>query len=235
MAIIQKGEGNTSGVLVPLIPFNCIVDTDLGLMSLISKYYLDNTFFDIEFFKKNNNIRKMVKSLYMREEENPLLLCMINKDKDIADEYYKEFMEKKYDDILNLSVTTELYSLITIFKTFGDIRSTIICKDKREKDLLSKLVNSSTLQCIMPKDIIETISMYEQFYFKSVDDYYLSILADSIKSKNIYFANYKFNFDGNYMIKDSKYTAILDILRNKCSSIDIYNREKLEETIKNDK
>jgi len=54
--MLKPGSVDTGGINTPLVSFDCIIDTDFGLLSLIDKDYLDSSIFDIEFF--NNMIER---------------------------------------------------------------------------------------------------------------------------------------------------------------------------------
>lgn len=220
MSVIQYGEGNTSGVLTPLIPFNCLIDTDFGLLALISKSYLDTSIFNIEFFNENKEISKLVKSLYFREEENPLSICLL--DNNYANDLYTDFMNQKYDDILKVSLTTEVYNVIELYKIYGDIRPTIVYKTESEKRLLDHLKVTKTTQKIQIDEV--NFDLYNQFYFKSVNDNYCNKISKYVNTKMVYIANYKFNLDSDNNVKENKNTLLMNINRNKFMLFDIYNR-----------
>ena len=51
---ITYNESNTLNVMVPLIPFNCLFDTDVGLIKLINQEYNDSSVFDKNTTEKLN-------------------------------------------------------------------------------------------------------------------------------------------------------------------------------------
>ena len=226
MSIIQYGEGNTSGVLTPLIPFNCIIDTDFGLLSLIGKSFLDTSYFSIDFFSKNSLIEELVKSLYYREEENPLSICMLEETKQFADTFYCDFIEQKYDEILKISMTTEVYNVIELYRLYWEIKPTIVYEKESEIELLNYLKVTKSV----PKVKIDEIdfNFYNQFYFKSINDIYCKKFARFIETKMVYIANYKFNLDEENNIAENKNTVAMEINRDKFMLFDIYDRNNLE-------
>ena len=102
---IRMGEGNTIGIIKPLVPFNCIVDTDVGLIQLIKTEYRSPDIFNIGLLDSFINNRGIIKLLYHRKTKNPLLPFM-NDQEDVAtaDDLYKQFMEKEYRNIIVKSV-----------------------------------------------------------------------------------------------------------------------------------
>lgn len=229
--IIKPGEGSISGINMPLIPFNCIFDTDYGLLKLIYNDYLDPSVFDIEWFKKHNKIRELVSSLYNRDFPNPLSLCVLdreNKDKFI-DDLYKSFFQEKYNEILSSSLRTEIFNLLLLFDISKDVKATIIYSNSLELEYMNCIKELNPFNKISFTELAENINIYQQFYFKSiVNDIYIDILADSIKVKNIYLTNYSFNNEGHFIaVSEPLKTLIAN--KNFIRLIDIYNKSKLED------
>ena len=227
--IIQPGEGNVSGVTMPLIPFNCIYDTDFGLLALIYEEYLDPNIFDVEWFQKNHIIKDMVNSVYTRSTPNPLLLCLKEKDPKFADQLYQQFMMQKYEDILAHSMITGMEELLLLLKSSGEATPTIVYRDKRELAVMEKNSLFSKIQKASVKEVFKNMDIYQQFYFKSFQDVYLSelIVSSKLSSKTIYIVRYPFNLDKDNEI-DNEIITILLMQKNDIYSIDIYDRMKLE-------
>lgn len=226
MSIIQFGEGNTSGVLTPLIPFNCVFDTDFGLLSLIYKEYFDSSVFSIDFFNKNHRIKDIVKVLLEREKENPLELCLLPCKLDWANDLYIEFIKTKYTDILNLSMQTEVYNLLELFKLSGDVKPTIVCESEIEESFLDLFNITKNIQKIRIEEL-KGFNFYEQFFFKSINDFYCSMISEFIDTKMVYISGYKFNMDKDGSIMENKNTLKMQLSRNKFMRFDIYNKNKL--------
>ena len=132
---ILPDKGDMNGIMSPMIPFNMIVDTDIGLFAIILKYYLDPKVFNESFFK-DHKIVDLIHILYNREKENPLYLCINQGYEDSCDSLYEELIVDKYAEILQLSVKTEFYKLIRSFNLQRDISLTIVCNRQEEIDLL---------------------------------------------------------------------------------------------------
>lgn len=205
-----------------LIDFNCYVDTEFGLIQLIKNEYLDTDVFNID--KINQSYKKILLSLMDREEKNPLsVIANNNTSKNDLDDYYNEFMREEYDKILNLSVTTEMKSLLELMKTEPSIHVAFLCKNEAEVNILKE--DSSTDNC---KFIIyeegKDYSDYEAFFFKYITE---NISKFIYLYKNYYFSKYKVNFDDKFNLKESK---LVDIIISKGGSIeilDLYNKSYL--------
>lgn len=224
---IHMNEGNTAGIMVPLIPFNCIIDSDFGLLSLISSKYRDPKFFNLDFLDSHSKIKDLVLALYERKEQNPLSLIMANPDdKDTANDLYIDFMDKMYTDILDRSMATDICKLAIVYED-NNIHPTILCKRQEEVDFIS---TNSTIHNLHTELIREDgkvnkkdISAYQQFFFKFTNDRYCQLLADYIFGKVVYLSNYDYN-DTNTDI----WNTILATNRNEFKRIDFYNKDKLK-------
>ena len=120
-----------------LIPFNLIFDTDFGLIKLISKEYRADLF-DKSVLDSDDSV--IANLLIARPFENPLcILTEYNSEtKKILDDYYLEFMDTRYDDILKLSVFTGIgnYALgLSIKVTFDDGSYEFVTEDKVKSDV----------------------------------------------------------------------------------------------------
>ena len=227
--IINRDTLNISGITLPLIPFNCIFDTDFGLLKLVYKEYLDPSVFNIDWFKDNNKICNMVLSLYTRKHNNPLMLCLndIDNKEEFANDMYVEFIKEKYNEIVYNSVATEFLNLIKLY-TISDIKPTILYSNSIELEYMNNFKELKNINKISFIDLLESGSdIYEQFFFKYVyNDIYLKTLVDSLKIKTVYFAKYHFNYDEELLIDGSYLTKILEN-KNKILLIDLYDLSKL--------
>jgi hypothetical protein len=225
---ILPGSGNTGGLMTPLIPFNVIVDTDEGLLRVIYKYYMDSTIFNRSFFE-GHTINSLAQALYEREMENPLYLCINDEYKDSCDSLYKEFMETKYETILDWSVITEIYRLIRLFNNEPDIKLTIVCERQEEVDCLRASKETKDCKIILSDSLKpETIKSFNQFFFKSIGD--AIPYTKYLTGKTIYFSNYTFNS------KAGENDPILAILseNNVVNFIDVFRFDKGDKSVEDE-
>lgn len=230
---ITKGIGISSGLTL-LIPFNCLIDTDFGLIELINNKYLDPNIFNVNYFKENNEIRDMVRFLYNRKCENPILWIMNNReDYKLADDLYKEFMEKEYESILKNSMITEIYNFIQLQNKIGeDLKCFIVYNNELELNLLE--TESIFQYCIkkIPKikisELRSIINTIDIIYIKSFNDIYIKSIVDVVENKSIYVAAYKYNIDiSNNPNLGNDILTTLQYSKNAIRLMDIYNRNKL--------
>lgn len=226
---IKFGEGNTVGFLTPLIFFDCIYDTDVGLIELIRRDYRDSSMFNLESLDSFENRRQLIKFLYLRDQPNPILPFMNNKnDVETADDLYNQFMSKEYSNILDLCVRTDLYNALLLFINAEEIKATVFCKNDLERYLLESDPDLSDLEIIDSIDLNNKINSFEQFYFKSIYDHTQLNIYNIIRHKVIYYMDYRFNLDNKNNIKDSKQTVAASVARCRLNTISTYNIDKLD-------
>lgn len=217
---------STNTTLTPIIPFSLIVDTDYGLMQLIKEKYYDKSVFTS--ILEESSKEEIIYFLYSRKNINPLSEFVFEEiDQDTIDSLYNEFIEKEYINILKRSNTTDFYELVKLFNNSdGAINPIILCKNELEESVINKL---SKIEEINPplstligdyNDI--NISAYDPIYFK----YYIDSIKvlDKLNGKNLYIANYEFNFmyteeNERILLPD---ISILLLDHNLAKTIDIY-------------
>ena len=206
-----------------LIDFNCYIDTEVGLIRLIREKYLDEKVFNVDLLR--SNLRVIIKMLMERKEANPLYL-FANEDisrKDL-DDYYYQFMDEEFDNILSRSVTTEIAHWIQLLKSEPSIHITFLCHNQKEKNVLTKEEFLRGKQFILETDDID-FSKFTQFFFKYISE---DIDKYIFKYKTYYFSKYLLNFTDDF---NMKYPEIVDKIMYKSSEIeilDLYNKIYLE-------
>ena len=215
---VVMSEANTLGILNPLVSFNCIIDTDFGLLTLIAQKFFDTSVFSEEFFNNNYNVESLKKSVYNREDKNPLLLCM--KSPRNSDNYYKQFTEEQYGEILQRSMITDLPDAMYTIEASGAV-FTILCKYQSEIDLLDSISFLKKYNKILVDNV--DLNMFNQIFIKSLDDYGMDkIKGTNMLDKKIYLARYKFNNLDELDEEDSKMLILLDRLRCEITKFDLY-------------
>lgn len=205
-----------------LINFDCYVDTEYGLIQLIKNNYLDTDVFDIE--KLSLPSRKIFLSLIDREEQNPLsVIAKDNVSKKDLDDYYKEFMEEEYDNILNLSVTTELKSLLELMKSEPSIHVTILCKNEKEKEALKDDTSMDNCKIIIDNPDND-YSKFTAYYFKYITP---DVSRFMYQYKTYYFSKYRLNFDDKFNLKESSIINKIIVNGGSVEILDLYNKSYL--------
>ena len=223
---IQRSELNTIGVLKPIVGFNTLIDTDVGLLIAYGREHRD-----LPFYQDHGTMNLLTRAVYDREKENPLTLLYPDKDERELNGLYVDWMNNKYELVLKYSIPTEIMSVIKLWRRLGAVRTSILCRSQEEVDYINKFMFiSSYSKEIIDKDL--NLNAYEQYYFKSVEDDYIHEAVKTIgDAKTIYIANYKFNLlsDENNVapVLSPSIEKIYEGRGNKLAIIDLYNRKKL--------
>ena len=95
-----------------IIPFDMVIDPEMGLMKLIEFEYRDN-FFNI----KALGIDELTQ-IYLRQRQMKNPLSIIIEDENVTidtmNDLCHQFMQKRYEDVLKLSPNTGLFHLLQI-------------------------------------------------------------------------------------------------------------------------
>ena len=222
------GQGDVNGIITPLIPFNCVYDLDVGIVRFMYEngYTNNSDIMNTEFFQifKSGNI-KLISTLYSRVDENPLRLFIY--DNKVADEMYIEFMSKYINDITRSSVHTGIYEIATAFKTEKSIAASIIYSNQTEYDMIKYDRRLAGIQLVSLEDLRD-IEDYNLFFFKSLEDMYISMIGPKVKSDSVYIMDYRFNYNEKGTdLKDCPFYAQLEVNRNTINVINAYDRNRL--------
>lgn len=206
--------------LAPLISFYSIIDIDFGLINLIYDQYLDENIFEKDFFKKSTV--EIIRTIYNRKEINPLyLISKENISRELLDQYYKEFLEYKMNDIFKYSISTEIINLIDTFNQSKDVIPTILCYDKDQIKLLEeepKLKNNRKILLSSLND--KGKNNFVHFFFKDVDEVEP---FRKLNNKNFYFSSSYMNLDEKNDLRNSK---LIDEIIRRSNTISIFDMYK---------
>lgn len=179
-----------------LVPFDVLIDIDMGLLKLIEFDYHNEDFFLPGILNTSETNQKYF--LITRTSSNIVESLLTIEDKELAEDLYNQFMEKEYDNILKLSCNTSICDLTLLLRTNMNqvIRVTVLCSNEKEKKLIEDRRISVFRIIISDPDSIN-INNYGTIFVKNVDD------LDKyrrVEGKTIYVPNYGFNVinDPNY-------------------------------------
>jgi hypothetical protein len=181
----------------------------------------------------------MLKVLYERVDKNPLIEPSLVEEREEIDELYKSFFEDEeiYTDILQRAMPTELYNVIDYaISSVDDIDVSIVCRNNLEVELLkryetTKKINKIHLLSDLNKKASSYKNKYTQIYVKTGDSEVLDFIDKTgTYTATVYLADYKFNSD---MMKESNVIASILMEGNDVTTIDLYNREKLNGGVQN--
>ena len=225
----MNNNGQVIGVkrLTPIIDFNCIVDTEYGLLQLIYDQYYDLSVFNQKKFEMPVN--KILWELYTRKEKNPLM-PFINEgvSKEDADDYYNQFMSTKYEEILERSIGTNIQMAIINFNSSVDVFASILCHNDLEKEYISGLKDFSSNRIFTDDEFKKEYKRFNQIYLKYVDD--ISKYLKQCLNKIIYISTHHLNTvneEENIDLKDDK--NLNTVLKySNIALYDLYNIEFLK-------
>lgn len=226
---IKMGEGDVVGIVTPVIPFNCIYDVDVGLVELVRNEFRDPDVFNLDLLDSFSDRRRLINYLYQREHFNPLISFMKNPEEEVAKDYYDQFMTKKYDRVLNYSVFTGLYDMISLFPDAEEVSGTIIYANDLEKKVLEEDLDNikRKLHFIDIYELNDNAKIYNAYFVKSVDDKYFSLFMKFARSVTFYILDYKYNFNDDGELLDTKDTLAAQVAHCPINIINAYNIEKL--------
>lgn len=211
------------GNIYPLIPFNLIIDTDIGLYRVIAEKYKDPNTFGTGILEASPKYQ--LYHLYNRTDINPLYSIAVNpNDKKTLDEYYEEFMEEEYTSIVENSPTTRLYNIITSTLYMSGIHYTILCKNKFEEEYLKDADKSLNMCTFRIGDYTDTEDIDDPVYFK-----YVQLIIPNLNfvaGRNLYIAGYGFNINDKGELNLSEDELLVLNSYNKMTIFDPYNRDE---------
>lgn len=181
-----------------IIPFDMIIDPEMGLMKLIEFEYR-NKIFNLSALGTDDFTK-----IYLRQRiiKNPLSIIIQDESITIDDmnDLYNQFFDQRYEDILELSPNTGLFRLLQLSYRSESLRFTVICENKEQEELFLKRGGKAYRVVVGSLFQEEFLEEFSNFYIKYVEQ--LERQKNDIEKKNIYFVDYEFN-----MIKTNKGTV----------------------------
>lgn len=178
-----------------LIEFDTIVDTDIGLIRTIDKWYCDKNIF---FSSVTSMDDTHLKGLLQRKTTMNPLQVILKDESDIEgmNSLYTKFIAEEYNNILKYSALTSMYdSTILFVQTRGTIGVNVLCRNDKEESLLKEIfkdfINSITI-VRMPDNKRLNVSKYSEIFVKNI---FSLISFDELEGKNIFIANMVGNYD----------------------------------------
>lgn len=225
---VRMGEGNTIGIFKPLVPFNCLIDTDVGLIELIKDDYRSPDIFDIGLLDSFPSNKGIINTLYRRTTRNPLIPFMVNKeDIETANDLYVQFITKEYKSIIERSVVTGLYRLLHYFTLSEEIAPMISYSNDIELEFIHNDIVMKKVKEVNIEDITTLCVNMDMFFFKDLWDVYLQKSVSILKSKNIMILDYGYNFNSNKELEISDQSTIAEMNRCRFSIINAYNAKEI--------
>lgn len=180
-----------------LIPFDLLVDIDIGIVRTSTIKYSDYEYFDFSRLE-DINIQDYKFLFEYRTYRNPLFMItdidIPEEERETVDNMYKKIIEEDYVDILNRSELTAIHTIIAagMYSEGGPFRINVICRNDLEVSYTNSLsFKSNIIMCKDKLDICDIdIKNYKYIFIKDIEDLeYYGIL----KEKVLFIANYRFN------------------------------------------
>ena len=181
-----------------LVPFDVIIDIDMGLLKLIEYDYHNEDFFLKGILNTTETNQKYF--LMSRSIVNVVEALLTVEDKELADDLYRQFIEKEYDQILKLSCNTSICDLTLLLRSNMNqvVRMTIMCNNEQERDLIQKRKISCFDTIISSPEKIN-LDKYGTLFVKNVYDL---DKYRNVEGKSIYVPSYGFNVTINPELPD---------------------------------
>ena len=176
-------------IINTLVPFEVLVDIDMGLLKLIEFEYHDETFFYPGLLNTSEDNQKYF--LMNRDYPNVIRSLLSVDDEELADDLYNQFMEQEYDKILQLSCNTAICDLTLLLRKDINqvVRVTCLCADEKQKKIIADR-KISVFKTIVSKIEDTSLNGFGTIFIKNVNDLYK---FRHIEGKTIYVPSYRFN------------------------------------------
>lgn len=173
-----------------LIPFNCLVDIDFGMIKLIENEFLDSDYIDRSIYKYSDN--QITYILLNRLYENALSVVMMEYNDFLESNIYGSYKSKilslsRYTDIINILITTKKLNLLNI---------TILCRDLQEEQFIRKHIMSfnENIRIIINDDIAKiNFDLYNTIFIDRISN--LEKIKNNIPLNNIYLYKARYNLE----------------------------------------
>ena len=217
----------TDGKLYPLIPFDLVIDTEVGLLQTIAKkYHNTDTFYESLL---DAPVKYQIYLLGYRKRINPITAIAKERDNDeLMDDYYRQFMEEEYVDILKNSIITRMFIVVMEGIRTGTITPTIACQSPLEKNYLLKRDNETFGKCDIQVGIPFQKLINEQRDPIYIKDIMLLIpYLEKLRAKNVYIPRYRFNYEDveKTTLKEAPFIVASGLM--KIDTFDLYNEEDM--------
>ena len=219
-----------------LTEFDTVIDLDLGLMKLVQEKYNNPKYIDQRIM--HLSLHDVKQELLNRTHECPLSICI--KDIETAKSLYMDFIDTKYDEILENHSKTGVFKLMKTYDNADNMEVTILCSSQKEADIVHYY--SKTMKTLVKKHDQVDIKNYGVYFLKSLPRIF--VFNGKFYNVHIFIMGYMYNLyrapDGilfpnpaiaKSLIPDNR-IGIVDVYE-KSENIHLINKQT-EET-KNDK
>jgi hypothetical protein len=205
-----------------LIPFNLIIDTEVGLIRLLRDKYNNNQLFYPGILDMPD--KNLIYELHIRKNKNPISITITENCKnEMIESWYNELINLHYDEILERSIPTALYRFMNMCNNSnGVVKLNLLCNKQLEEQYIKKL-DIPILPTIIVEDDYKKINLtgYDSIYIKNYSDI---LNFKEVQGKNLFIGNYKYNLEPNDKGIEVPNLAISALLApyNKIAVIDVH-------------
>ncbi len=187
-------ENNSTNTI--LIPYDCIVDEDTGLLRVIRDKYSNDTVFYMDKIETDDDVQNLVLN---EKYNNPLELILKPDYIEKTEDFYNQFMTEEYENILIASFITKIFEFakLMIINKLSDI--VFLADNEKQKDSLRKIFGNEVN--IMVGSISKAIKLedFDIVFLKRVERI---VELEPLQGINIYILDYNFNFENTRDSKD---------------------------------
>lgn len=196
-----------------LVDFNMIVNTDVGVFSILKERYHNpkiidpiilDTDIDTLLYRLKDERYNNVIELFVNEGYNTGMV-------------YSQLISTKYKEILDKSMLTEVLNVVNVYIMTNVITVTILCKNKLEEQVIKK-INSKFNVLLKTREKVN-VKDFDSIFIK---DYRNVIYFENLKCKNIFISNYKNNIDEKKNLPLVDISAIIGKTNN-IYTMDLHN------------
>lgn len=180
-------------ILTPLIDFDFIVDTDMGLIRFIRQRFQDPRAFKLDIVNKSD--REILSLLYSREHINPLSIISTENNMSDIDCLYDSFMKEYKREIIAMSISQKpINNFVGGMLANGiniGVNGYICIKDDLEESEIRTHFNCNNF---VRSDDKQSISVKDPFYVKDYS-FFIKNGATNIFKKKIYTSPRQYNIN----------------------------------------
>lgn len=181
---------NASGFNRILFLFTSLVDTKIGFVKFMDRFYYGSPYINIDFTGKSV---EELKKIHVYEDIDIIKACFTPETQESAYNIYDEIVNDttKYITLLEMSPVTLIPTLIHAYTTIGkDIQCSVLCRNDTEKNFTE---NALRLNVPVFVDSIENINPKDYARFV-LDDIDLALKFNDPVTKSFLILNYRENF-----------------------------------------
>lgn len=199
-----------------LTDFNIILNTDVGVFSVLKSKYNNPNFFNTDLIS-NIDDDALIYMLTNKRYGNVLDLFINNNYKNQTESLYNQIIDNDLDIVYNNSLLTNIFDLFKLYLKTEVINITVLCKNEKEEQIIKKLDENFNILRYNDNEKINC-EEFDTIFLKKYKDVYK---FDKLKAKNIFIYNYANNLD------EEKNIPLLDISftiarTNKVYTIDLH-------------